>query len=42
MTMQRELHALIDDALGDDARRALVAYRMLASEHLPWLAAVPW
>lgn len=37
MTVERDLHALIDDVLGDDARRALVAYRRLTIEHLPRL-----
>ena len=32
-----ELHRLIDEVLGDDARRALVAYRDLSDRQLPWL-----
>src|SRR5262245_45234724 len=32
-----ELHRLVDDVLGEDARSALIAYRNLAEQQLPWL-----
>ena len=37
MSVHRELHSLVDDMIGDDSRRALVAYRRFSTEHLPWL-----
>jgi IS30 family transposase len=37
MSTQRELHQLVDEMLGDDGRRALVAYRRITDDHLPWL-----
>jgi hypothetical protein len=37
MSVQVELHRLIDDVLGEDSKRALAAYRRLADDHLPWL-----
>ncbi len=37
MSTQRELHQLVDEMLGDDARRALLAYRRFTEDHLPWL-----
>lgn len=37
MDIRRELHEQLDDTLGDDPRRALIAYRSLADDHLPWL-----
>ena len=37
MSTERELHRLIDEMLGDDPRRALLAYRRLTDDHLAWL-----
>ena len=37
MDFGTRLHRLLDDVLGQDPRRALLAYRQLADEHLPWL-----
>jgi hypothetical protein len=37
MDIGTRLHRLLDDVLGQDPRRALIAYRQLADEHLPWL-----
>ena len=37
MSTQRELHQLVDEMWGDDSRRALVAYRRITEDHLPWL-----
>ncbi|MCU0261106.1 MAG: hypothetical protein MUE78_08820 [Ilumatobacteraceae bacterium] len=37
MDLRRELHRLVDDALDHDPRRALIAVRLLADEHQPWL-----
>lgn len=37
MDFGTRLHRLLDDVLGQDPRRALIAYRELANEHLPWL-----
>ncbi len=37
MDIGTRLHRLLDDMLGQDPRRALIAYRQLADEHLPWL-----
>jgi hypothetical protein len=32
-----QLHLLIDDLLGDDPRRALIAYHRLVDAELPWI-----
>ena len=37
MDINTRLHRLLDDALGQDPRRALLAYRQLSKEHLPWI-----
>ena len=37
MDVARELHQLIDDLLGDDPRRALIAYRRLTVDEMPWI-----
>ena len=37
MDIARRLHLIIDDMLGQDPRRALIAHRELKDEHLPWL-----
>ena len=37
MNVHTDLHRLIDEVLDDDPRRALIAYRRLAKEHVPWL-----
>jgi IS30 family transposase len=37
MSVEREIHSLIDEMLGDDSRRSLAAYRRFSTEHLPWL-----
>lgn len=37
MDIRRELHRLVDDVLGDDPRRALIACRLLTDDHLPWM-----
>jgi hypothetical protein len=37
MDIRRQLHEQLDHTLGDDPRRALIAFRSLADDHLPWL-----
>lgn len=37
MNVRTDLHRLIDEVLDDDPRPALIAYRRLAKEPLPWL-----
>ncbi len=37
MSVESELQQLVKDVLGGDARRALVAYRRLTVEYLPWI-----
>ena len=37
MDIRGTLHQLVDDMLDQDPRRALIAYRLMAHEHLPWL-----
>jgi hypothetical protein len=37
MNARRDLHRLIDDLLGDDPREALIAYRRLTNDEVPWL-----
>ena len=37
MTVDKELHSLIDDLLGDRPASSLAAYRRLTEDHLPWL-----
>jgi hypothetical protein len=37
MSVNKELHGLIDDLLSDKPGPALAAYRRLADDHLPWL-----
>lgn len=39
MTVRRELQRLIDEALGDDPKRALIAARRLGDDHVPWIEA---
>ena len=34
---QNQLVCLVEDALGDDPRKALIAYRKLTAEQLPWI-----
>jgi hypothetical protein len=37
MNVRDQLHMLIEDLLGDDARRALIAYHRLVGDELPWI-----
>lgn len=37
MNARADLHRLVDDLLSDDPRTALVAYRRLTVDELPWL-----
>lgn len=37
MDIRDELHELVDDVVGDDPRRALMAYRRLSGDELGWL-----
>lgn len=39
MAIRTELHHLLDEVLGDDPRRSLIAVRRLHDDHLPWLEA---
>jgi hypothetical protein len=32
-----QLHLIIEDLLGDDPRRALIAYHRLVDDELPWI-----
>ena len=35
--MGDQLHIIVEDWLGDDARRALIAYHRLVDDELPWI-----
>ena len=37
MNVADQLHIIIEDLLGDDPRRALIAYRRLVADELPWI-----
>lgn len=37
MSVDRELHGLVDDLLSDRAATALAAYRRLVDDQLPWI-----
>jgi hypothetical protein len=37
MDIQRRLHAMIDDILGQDDRNALIAFHELHDHQMPWL-----
>ena len=37
MNVGDQLHILIEDLLGDEARPALIAYRRLVEDELPWI-----
>ena len=37
MNTREQLHILIEDLLGDDPRRALIAYHRLVDAELPWI-----
>ncbi|CAB4886268.1 unannotated protein [freshwater metagenome] len=37
MDIRSRLHVMVDDILGDDPRTALIAFRELSGEQLPWL-----
>jgi hypothetical protein len=37
MNVGDQLHIIVEDLLGDDARRALIAYHRLVGDELPWI-----
>jgi len=37
MDARRDIHNLVEDILGDDPRRALIAFRRLRDFELPWI-----